>query len=136
MVINNTTKSVIVLKAMGMPNLRLFPGYNRVKEEGLEHYFHDNKAALAQKEKNLKVVELDAGDIEGRNQAKKAEEKNARLNKAQRVIKAQNEKIANADDTIGKLESTISDQASKLVDLGVLIENMQAELAEMKSEEE
>lgn len=119
MVINNITKAVIVLKAAGMPNLRLFPGYNTVKEAGLKKYF-TSLAAKAHQKINLIIVESEVLTAEDKIQADKAEEKNARLNKAQRVIKTQNEKLASDD-------KTISDQEKIIKELQADIEKLKAD---------
>ncbi|MCK5025061.1 MAG: hypothetical protein KAS15_00610 [Nanoarchaeota archaeon] len=106
MIINNQKKAVIVLKAIGMPNLRLFPGYNQVDENGVERYF-TNPAAKAHQKVNLAVVKSEALTAENKIQAKKAKEKNDHLNKAQRVIKAQNEKLEKGDRIITDQAETI-----------------------------
>lgn len=119
MIINNKTKAVIVLKAIGLPNLRLFPGYNTVEEKGLDKYFQ-SKAALAQQKTNLAVVKSEDATTEEKKLADKAKEKNVRLNKAQRVVKAQNETLAKNDKTISAQEKKLKKQG---VDLEVAIEN-------------
>jgi len=126
MIINNKTKAVIVLKAVGMQNLRLFPGYNTVEEKGLDKYFQ-NKAALAHQKMNLDVVKTESITAEEKKLANKAKEKNARLNKAQRVVKAQNETLAKNDKTITAQEKELKEQA---IDLETAIEN-QKEQAEL-----
>ena len=39
MIVKNDSKAVIVLKAIGLPALRLFPGYNTVDQNDIEKYF-------------------------------------------------------------------------------------------------
>lgn len=112
----NNTKRVIVLKAMSMPNLRLFPGPNYVEEEGFGKYFK-NKAAKAMQNTDLQLTDkvLSAEEKEA---AAKAKKKNDELNKAQRVIKTQNETLVQNDQTI-------SDQAKE-------IEKLQKQIAKLE----
>jgi len=131
-VINNKTKSVIVLKAIGMPNLRLFPGYNKVQETGIENYFKGNRAAQAHKKDNLAMVESDAMTAEDRIQAEKSEAKNAELNKAQRVIKVQNEKLVKDDKTISDQLSNLKSQSNQLNDQAGIIKKLQADVKKLK----
>jgi len=125
MIINNQKKAVIVLKAIGMPNLRLFPGYNQVDENGVEKYF-TNSAAKAHQKINLMVVKSEALTAENKIQAEKAKEKNDHLNKAQRVIKSQNEKLEK-DDRI------IADQGDQLAEQAGVIQQLQADMKKLKA---
>ena len=124
MIINNKTKAVIVLKAIGMPNLRLFPGYNTVEEEGLDKYFQ-SKAAMAQQKMNLSVVKSDEATVEEKKMADKAKEKNARLNKAQRVVKAQNETLVKNDKTITSQAKLIIEQNNNIKELQAGLERLE-----------
>jgi len=125
MVINNQKKAVIVLKAIGMPSLRLFPGYNQVNENGIERYFN-NLAAKAHQKRNLIVVKSEALTAENKIQAEKAKEKNDHLNKAQRVIKAQNEKMEKSD-------RIITDQGDQLTGQAEIIKQLQADMEQLKA---
>ena len=129
MIINNKTKAVIVLKAIGMPNLRLFPGYNTVEEEGLDKYFQ-SKAALAQQKDSLSVVKSEDVTTEEKKLADKAKVKNARLNKAQRVVKAQNETLAKNDKTISAQAKLLEDQAISIKELQAGIEKLEKMMEE------
>lgn len=124
MIINNKTKGVIVLKAIGMSNLRLFPGYNTVEEEGLDKYFQ-SKAAKAQQKTNLAVVKSDDVTTEEKKLADKAKQKNARLNKAQRVVKAQNETLAKNDKTISSQAKLLEDQAASIKELQATVKKLE-----------
>ena len=121
MIINNKTKGVIVLKAVGMQNLRLFPGFNTVEEEGLKGYFK-GKAALAHQKRNLAVVKSDEVTAEEKKLADKAQKKNERLNKAQRVVKAQNEILVKNDKTISAQTNQLKEQS---IDLDVAKEKQE-----------
>lgn len=125
MIINNKLKAVVVLKAVGMPNLRLFPGHNTVGESGIENYF-TNKAAKAHQKNNLLVVKSESVSAEDKIQADKAKEKNDQLNRAQRVIKSQNEKMEK-DDRV------IQDQQSQLTDQAGIIKQLQADMKKLKA---
>ncbi|RLB93614.1 MAG: hypothetical protein DRH26_03500 [Deltaproteobacteria bacterium] len=116
MIINNVTKGVIVLKAIGMPNLRLFPGHNTVEKKGFDEYF-TNPAAKAHREKNLTMPR--SGDItpDEQRQADKAQEKNAQLNKAQRVVKAQSKVLAKNDKTMSEQAAVIKELRARMEDL-------------------
>lgn len=118
MIINNKLKSVIVLKAAGMLNLRLFPGYNQVQENGIKKYF-TSPAAKAHQKENLIIVESEKLTAEDRIQADKAKEKNDLLNRAQHTIKIQNEKVKKGDQII-------SDQAK-------IIKELQADMKRLKA---
>ena len=125
MIINNKLKSVIVLKAAGMLNLRLFPGYNQVNENGIKKYFN-NPAAKAHQKENLVVVKSEATTAEDKIQADKAKEKNDILNKAQRVIKIQNEKMDKGD-------RIISDQKDQLATQAEIIKQLQVDMEKLKA---
>ena len=135
MIINNKTEAVIVLKAVGLPNLRLFPGYNTVEEKGLEKYF-TGVAAKAHQKKNLSVVKSDEVTTEEKKLADRAKVKNAKLNKAQRVVKAQNETLVKNDKTISDQAKLISDQGTAIEDLMVKLEKVEAMLTDPDKEPE
>lgn len=124
-IINNKLKAVVVLKAVGMPNLRLFPGYNTVNEKGIKNYF-TNKAAIAHQKDNLLVVKTESVSAEDKIQADKAKEKNDQLNRAQRVIKLQNEKLEKGDRVIKEQQSQLTDQAE-------IIKQLQADMEKLKA---
>lgn len=114
MVIVNNSKAVKVLKAIGAPNLRLFPGHNSVANEVAGLYFDGNQAANALKKECLSIVDKDGISLEAREEAKKSAEKNERLNKAQRTIKKNNENLAKNAETIESQANTIKDLTARL----------------------
>ena len=81
MIVINNTAHVIVLKAHGELPLRLFPGHNTVEEKSLEKYMKNNPAAQGFAEKNLKIVNKDGISMDELAEAKRAKEKNDKLNK-------------------------------------------------------
>lgn len=108
MIITNTTKSVKVLKALGLPNLRLFPGPNKVDRENISDYFKGNIAAQSlQKDGTLIEVNEDGLSTDEKTIADRSKEKNDELNKAQKMIQLSQEKIL-------KKESKIEEQKNKL----------------------
>lgn len=116
MIINNKTKAVIVLKAVEMPVLRLFPGHNTVEEKGLNKYFDGNPAAEGQRDTNLSIVNPDGLTQEMKEKADKAKEKNDALNKANRIIKAAKKGLKVNEQTIADQQSLIEQQAQALKD--------------------
>ena len=118
MIVKNEAKSVIVLKAIGLKNLRLFPGYNTVDENEIGKYFEGNPAAKGHKKMSLSTV--DGGELtaEEKKKADQAKEKNELLNKAQRVIQKNKKEMS-------QNSKTISDQ-------GKVIEELQAKMKEME----
>ena len=78
----NRSKSVIVVKACGLPTLRLFPGYNKVPADAKKYF--TSPAAIGQLKENLDVVESIPGDRKDEAEASFA--KNIELNKAQRIV--------------------------------------------------
>jgi len=125
MIVKNNSKAVIVLNAIGLPALRLFPGYNTVKENEIEKYFEGNPAATGHKKISLSIV--DGGELtaEDKAMADKAEEKNELLNKAQRVIQANTKELSKNNKTIVEQEKLISDQSE-------LIKTMQSKIEEIE----
>lgn len=80
-VIMNTVKKVIVLKAIRMPALRLIPGQNLTDAKtikDLQPYF-TSRAAKAIRENHLKIVDPDMVNAK---EAKSNKAKNDKLNKA------------------------------------------------------
>jgi len=123
-IIHNSSKAVKVLKAMDMPVLRLFPGYNYVDAEGYKNYFKNNDAAKGIKKECLR--EVDDVDADARKQAKASSEKNDALNKAQKIIKSQEKKLAEGDDTIKDLKKVNKEQADLLAELQKRLEKVEA----------
>lgn len=122
-VIENTQKRVIVFKCVGMPTLRLFPGHNYVDEEGIDKYF-DGRAAKALRSTCINMVSRDLTPEE-KSAAKHAKKKNDDLNRAQRVIKTQNETLAQNDQTINDQVKTIERQAKAIEDLKSRLDAME-----------
>lgn len=115
-VLKSTAKSVIVLKAYGLPVLRIFPGHNNVKKENLESYFK-NDAAKGQRKIHLSVVGDSDLNFEDKAQAAAAKKKNDILNKAQVTIKAQTANITKKNDQIASQDAVIADLKKKLESL-------------------
>jgi hypothetical protein len=125
-VIKNKKEKVIVLKALGNPDLRLFPGHNNVDVENWEELkpYVSSKAAKGllngytrvipgfqgeppQKKKidsALEVVGLENLDSEEKTEAAAAQEKNDILNKSALTIKKQNEQILRQNEDVRDLE--------------------------------
>jgi len=125
MIVKNNAKSVIVLKAVGLQALRLFPGYNTVDENDVAKYFEGNPAAAGHKKMSLSVVEGGELTTEDKAKADKAKEKNELLNKAQRVIQKNKKELS-------KNNKTISEQEKLIVEQGELIKGMQAKIEEIE----
>ena len=123
MIIRNDSKSVKVLKAAGLPALRLFPGHNTVNANTIRKYFKNNPAADNMRKECL--VKLEDSDISPAEKmaADEAKAKNDELNKAQKdanLIKEQSAKIekqgAQIKDLSEKLENlmiTLGDKKGK-----------------------
>lgn len=124
MIIKNNSKHTIVLKAVGLNPLRLFPGYNTVKNEGVEEYFK-TEVAKANQKAYLSVVDGKDLSTDDMKAAKAAKKKNDELNKAQRVVRKQNEKLAKNDDTIKK-------QTDEIEGLKKLVADLQKEMKKPK----
>jgi len=124
MIIKNSSKAVVVLKGVGLPVLRLFPGYNTVKDD-IEKYLEGNPAARGHMGKSLSVVKDNELMAEEKIGADKAKEKNDLLNKAQRVIQANKEALSKNDKTISEQEKLITEQ-------GRLIKSMQSKIEEIE----
>jgi len=133
MIINNKTKAVIVLKAVEMPVLRLFPGHNTVEQKGLDKYFDGNPAAEGQRERNLSIVNPDGLTQEMKEKADKAKEKNDALNKANRIIKAAKKGLKINEQTIADQNSLIDQQAGLLREQAEAMKIMKADIEDMKA---
>ena len=114
MIVKNNAKSVIVLKAIGLPALRLFPGYNTVDENEIGKYFEGNPAAKGQQKMYLSVIEGESLNPEDRIEADKAKKKNELLNKAQHIVKTQKKTLAKNDKTISEQSKLIEEQAESI----------------------
>lgn len=139
-IINNKTAHVIVLKAMGLPNLRIFPGHNSVKEKDLEAYTDGNAAAKSQLENNITRVDDSGITHEMRIEAEAAKEKNEMLNKSAVALKAANKKIDKSEKVItdqakqlDEQSEKIEDQAKQLDEQGKMMVQLQDQLAELKA---
>lgn len=126
-IIKNKAKKVVVLKSLGNPDLRLFPGHNNVEVGELADLkpYLSSFVAKAVFKKYLKITNCDdltALELKG---ASSAKEKNDMLNKSALSIKrplvaaankdmaqakqlsAQGEKIAELENTVEKLLSIV-----------------------------
>lgn len=117
MIVKNKAKAVIVLKAVGLPNLRLFPGHNTVDEKEIGKYFEGNPAALGQQKMNLSVIEGESLNPEDKKEADAAKKKNEILNRAQRIVKIQKKALDKNDKTISEQVKLIKDQAKSIKEL-------------------
>jgi len=143
-VIENKSKSVKVLKASGMPALRLFPGFNYVDVKNPKGYLNGNPAAKALFDGDdacLKAVESDVLTPAQEKEAQRAKEKNDDLNRAQRVIKQQKSIIDKSKDeikaqakTIEEQSDVIESQGKAIKEQGDLIADLQKSMAELKKE--
>lgn len=130
MIVKNNAKAVIVLKAIGLPNLRLFPGYNTVDEKEIGKYFEGNPAAKGQQKMYLSVVEGESINPEDKIEADKAKKKNELLNKAQRVVKAQKKSLAKNDETISTQSKLIEEQAESIKELQDMMKKLEETVVE------
>lgn len=113
MIINNTSKSVKVLKAVGLPALRLFPGHNECKDDDARAYL-SNDAAKGMVKECLFIVDGGNLDLEEKEQIEKARKKNAELNKAKRIVQKQETIIKKNESVMSDQEKIIKEQAEKL----------------------
>lgn len=113
MIVKNESKHVIALKAVGMPQLRLFPGYNEVKKEDFEKYFEGNPAAKGQAKLYLTVVNDDLSP-EDKEKAKAAKAKNDELNKAQKIIAKQTKELEKHARSDGEKDKEIEALKKKI----------------------
>lgn len=117
MIIYNKSKAVKVLKAVGLPVLRLFPGNNTVDEGTIKGYFEGNPAAEGVRKECLKVVgDESLSGIEKR-EADSAKEKNDALNKSQRIIKQKDDKIGSQDKVMKEQSELIAKMMEKISEL-------------------
>lgn len=132
-IIHSKALRVIVFKAHGMPNLRIFPGHNTVNEEGFKNYFEDNKAAQAQQKDYLSAVEPSGLSSDEKIIADRAKTKNDDLNKVRR-INAENEKRLEASDTTVKEQAKIiKSQGKKLEDQDEQLKAMQESIEALQA---
>lgn len=104
MIIQNTSKAVKVLKAVSVPPLRVFPGFNTVKGS-VDGYFKGNRAAEALVNEGILIIQdQDKITPEQKKQADDAMKKNEALNKAKRIIEANTAKMNKQDDDIAELK--------------------------------
>jgi len=130
MIVKNKAKAVIVLKAVGLPNLRLFPGHNTVDEKVIGKYFEDNPAALGHQKMYLTVIESGELNPEDKKEADAAKKKNEILNKAQRIVKAQKKTLSQNDITISGQAELIKDQAKSIKELQKTMEKLEKSMTE------
>lgn len=123
--LENTTKSVKVLKATGMPTLRVIPGFNYVdlSEDEMKEYTKSDVNRAVIKE-SIKLVDIELSE-DDKAEAKKALELNKKLNKAQKVIKKQNDQILKKDDDNNILVKKVEEQASLIEEMMKKIEKLE-----------
>ena len=109
--VKNKSVAVKVLKSLGLQPMRLFPGYNLVDEGELKQHLK-SKVGKAFADESLRPVDSPSKDQE--REAKKAAKKNAELNKAKKVISANNKIISDSKDQISKQDKIIADQDKEL----------------------
>jgi len=124
-IIKNEALSVIALKAIAMPTLRLMPGYNTVEKKDLERYFDGNPAAKGQQKMYLSVV--DGGELSSEDKAKAdaAKEKNDKLNKAQKLIAKQNKAIKEHTKNDSKKDKKIADLETEIKEMKKAIKTLE-----------
>jgi hypothetical protein len=89
-IIENRSKAVKVLKARERSPLRLFPGYNDCSEiEDIEQYFQ-NVASKALRKECLTLEKIENLSDDERQDAKKAKEKNNKMNNNLKATTANN----------------------------------------------
>ena len=106
MIVRNKSKKVVVFKSIGLPPLRVFPGFNEIPE-GLDQYLINNPAASAHAKKKLEFTEkskLKSDDVKN---AELAKIKNDELNKAKKIIKVQDQDLKSSNAEIKKLNKKI-----------------------------
>lgn len=123
--LKNKTKSVKVLKAWGMPTLRVLPGYNYVEltKEELKKY-SETKVNKAMIKESIEFVDF-ALTGKDADQAKNALEINEKLNKAQKVIDKQNKQILEKDKENDSQSSMIKEQGDLIKELMKKIEKLE-----------
>ena len=105
----NKTKKVIVVKSYGRLTMRLFPGYNRVKDD-VQEYF-TTPAAAAYLDECLAVTKDVPEDRKV--EADASFDKNKALNKAQRVINIRNPDVKASSEVLA-LREKVADLETKL----------------------
>lgn len=113
--VKNKSAAVQVLKCLGLPPLRLFPGYNQVDEKQFAKYIKGSKAAKGMCDEHLRPVESPSADQT--KEAKKAAAKNAELNKAKKVIQKTNDALVKSEDKVSVQAATIKEQGDLIKDL-------------------
>jgi septal ring factor EnvC (AmiA/AmiB activator) len=112
--LQNTTEAVKVLKANGMPTLRVIPGFNYVDIEpatfGKYLLSEVNKSIVKE---SIVLIDFELVD-EDKEEAEKALATNKKLNKAQKVIDKQNKQILEKDKDNDTLSKNIKDQDKKI----------------------
>lgn len=133
--LQNTTKSVKVLKANGMPILRVIPGFNYVdiKEDELKKYAKTevNKAVIKE---SIKLIDVELDEEESA-EAKKALETNKKLNKAQRVIDKQNKQILEKDESNSEQAKVIKELTEANSAMTEMMEKMQKQLDKLEKKD-
>ena len=120
--VKNNSKAVKVLKAVGLPPLRLFPGCNSVDKASLDKYFK-NPAALGIRDEYLSIVQSPTQtDLE---QAEKAKAKNDELNKAKKVIQQQTAKLEKGAADAKALQEKLKEKDKELAALNKRIEALE-----------
>ena len=104
------------MKNIGLPPLRLFPGFNEVPD-GIEQYIENNPAAAAHAKSKLEIAErndLGSNDLDS---AKLAKKKNDELNKAKKIIKIQDQDLKSSNFEIKKLNKKIKNLMRRIESL-------------------
>lgn len=134
--VQNTTKSVRVLKATGRPPLRLMPGFNQIENKKvLDDYVKSNVAAEAFFETGDLVVRKEVSPDDEK-EGMDAKEKNDKLNKAYRVLEATNKKLIESSNKTNELESTVTKQNDLLEIQAEQIAELTARLDALDVEED
>ncbi len=123
--LENTTKSVKVLKAFGLKTLRVIPGFNYVDctEDEMKQYAKSaiNKSIIKESIRLVDVKLSEEDDIE----AKKALATNTKLNKAQKVIDKQNKQILEKDNANNSQAKMIKEQGDLIAEMMKKIEELE-----------
>lgn len=126
--LRNTTKSVKVLKALGMPTLRIIPGFNYIDatDEDIKKYAKTevNKAMIKESIKFIDSdINLSSDEVA---EAKAALATNEKLNKAQKVIDKQNKQILEKDKVADDQSSLIKEQGDIIAKLMARLDKLEA----------
>ena len=76
-IINSSAKGVKVLKAIGLPPLRIFPGANDVGNVNIDDYIRHNEAGQAMTAKFFTTIGVKSLSEEDRKAAELSKKKNA-----------------------------------------------------------